>query len=140
MGYQQTLEANGVIVKHYKEFGSYQGTWISVLEDGRFIEGSYGSCSGCDAFEAEFGYGDEPEINDGKYYLGNRSWDEGSLSTLDQYEIDKKTYEKRLKDFGKSYLDSAETKEEIISRYKIKCEGEYSWEDDKEILEWLLTH
>jgi len=28
MGYKSALEANDVTVKEYKEFGSYQGTWI----------------------------------------------------------------------------------------------------------------
>lgn len=60
MGYTEALEATGAKVKEYKEFGSYQGTWIAIIEDGRFIEGSYGSCSGCDSFQAEFGYSDTP--------------------------------------------------------------------------------
>jgi hypothetical protein len=43
----------------YTEFGSYQGEWVAVLEDGDNLElwkGYYGSCSGCDWIEAEKNY------------------------------------------------------------------------------------
>lgn len=58
MGYRQALEAAGAEIEEYKEFGSYQGTWFAVLTNGNIVEGAYGSCSGCDAFESEFGYKD----------------------------------------------------------------------------------
>lgn len=139
MGYQSALEANDVTVKEYKEFGSYQGTWIAVLEDGRFVEGSYGSCSGCDAFQAEFGYGEEKIIKqeNGKYYRENYYWDEDSVITEEEANELNKKYDVKLKSFGEGYLNGAETKDEIVARYKRKCEDEYAWEDDKEILEWL---
>lgn len=44
---------------YYKEFGSYQGDWLMVTTDGeeyQIYKGGYGSCSGCDSYEAEFGY------------------------------------------------------------------------------------
>lgn len=40
----------------YVEFGSYQGEYVVVLDDGDDIQlykGYYGSCSGCDWLEAE---------------------------------------------------------------------------------------
>ena len=61
MSYQQAIEAAGCDVIEFKEFGSYQGEWLAlVIHDGEvgIIEGSYGSCPGCDAFEAEFGWED----------------------------------------------------------------------------------
>lgn len=54
-GYVRALEAAGVKVLAFEEFGSYQGDWWARVEGG-FVTGSYGSCSGCDAFEAEFGW------------------------------------------------------------------------------------
>ncbi len=45
MGYREALEAAGCEVHDFKEFGSYQGTWLAhVTHDGQtgFIEGSYG--------------------------------------------------------------------------------------------------
>lgn len=140
MGYAQALEANGVVIKQYKEFGDYQGTWIALLEDGRFIEGSYGSCSGCDAFQAEFDYGTEELVlqEDGKYHEDNFSWND-VISNEQADEHNKKHFE-RLRTFGQGYLNSSETKEEIIKRYaeKIK-DDEWAWEDDKQIFEWLNT-
>lgn len=46
-------------ILYYQEFGSYQGEWIlfSCNEDQYFIyKGYYGSCSGCDDYEAELSY------------------------------------------------------------------------------------
>jgi hypothetical protein len=139
MGYQAALEANDVTVREYKEFGSYQGTWIAILDDGRFVEGGYGSCSGCDAFEGEFGYSNEEIIKqeNGKYYKENYYWDEEKVITEEQANAHNEKYKAKLRQFGSCYLDSAETKDEIVARYRHKCNDEYAWEDDKEILEWL---
>lgn len=75
-GYWGALVAAGATVHVFQEFGDYQGTWIALvtygLETG-WINGSYGSCSGCDAFQAEFGYEKESfdKIADfGETYLG----------------------------------------------------------------------
>ena len=58
--YEGALIAAGATVRECKWFGSYQGIWMAdvTLPDGRsgLIRDYYGSCSGCDAFEAEFGY------------------------------------------------------------------------------------
>ena len=80
MSYQQALEAAGATVHVFQEFGSYQGDWwAKVTFNGKtgWIHDYYGSCSGCDAFEAEFGWNDE-ENDD---------------------------YQERLAKFGKEYLD-----------------------------------
>jgi hypothetical protein len=138
MGYSEAIESNGLKIKEMKEFGSYQGTWIAILEDGRFIEGSYGSCSGCDAFQAEFNYDEEiVKQENGKYYPNNNTWEDEI--TEGEAIAKNKEYSEKLKSFGKRYTDSAETKEEIVSRYTIKCNDEFAWDDDKEILEWLKT-
>lgn len=46
---------------YFREFGSYQGDWLMVTYNhaaSEYVlwEGGYGSCSGCDAWEATFGY------------------------------------------------------------------------------------
>ena len=64
MSYQRALEAAGARIIAFEEFGSYQGTWVARVEYGGetgWVIGSYGSCSGCDAFEAEFGWSDPDE-------------------------------------------------------------------------------
>lgn len=64
MSYSQALEAAGAEVLAYKEFGSYQGDWYAKVNLGGaaiLIGGAFGSCSGCDAFQAEFGWEDEDQ-------------------------------------------------------------------------------
>lgn len=81
MSYQEALEAAGAKVKHYEQFGDWQGSWYAVVEyndETGMVYGEYGSCSGCDAFEAEFSY---------------------------KYE-DTPEYKERLKEFGRQYLDN----------------------------------
>ena len=61
-GYQRAMEAAGASVPAFAEFGSYQGDWWAVvIYEGKvgYVNGSYGSCSGCDAFECEFGWGND---------------------------------------------------------------------------------
>ena len=140
MSYRLALEKAGVVVKEYTTFGSYQGTWIALLEDGRIVEGSYGSCSGCDAWDGEFGYYEGEIIeHDGKYYRENRYWDEDEEITKEEAEAETQKYWDRVAAFGQSYLNGAESFEEVINRYIQKCNDEYAWEDDKEILEWLKS-
>ena len=52
MTYQDILVKAGYPVKYYEEFGSYQGNWAAILEDGGVILGYFGSCSGCDDYKA----------------------------------------------------------------------------------------
>lgn len=57
--YVRALEAAGAEILAFEEFGSDQGDWwAKVVYRGQtgWINGSYGSCSGCDAFQSEFGW------------------------------------------------------------------------------------
>lgn len=87
MSYAEALEAAGAVVIEFEEFGSYQGDWWAKVRykgvEG-WVCGSYGSCSGCDAFEAEFG------------------WD----------ARDRDDYKTRLAAFGAGYLEDLRTQEE----------------------------
>lgn len=140
MGYQRALEVCGVEIVEFKEFGSYHGDWFALLSDGRIVPGSYGSCSVCDAFQAEFGYYEEiTQQENGKYFKDNRSWDDEAEITKEQADEENAGYLERLRNFGEGYINGAETLDEVIQRYTVKCEGEYSWDDDKEILEWLKS-
>ena len=91
MSYRESLEAAGAKVLEFSTFGSWQGEWVALVEyngEVGWVQGSFGSCSHCDAFEAEFGYED--------------CYDEN--------------YDKRLADFGKSYLDGLMTTE-LTAKY-----------------------
>ena len=108
---------------------------MALLEDGRIITGSYGSCSGCDAFEAEFGYSADG-CTDHEY-----SPEEGC--TACQAKADE--YQTKLVEFGKSYLNSFATYEEVLTEYTNRRDSEnYFPEEDQEVLDWLksftLTH
>jgi len=89
--YAKALEAAGAKVLLFKEFGSYQGDWLAlvVLPDrSGWVRGSFGSCSGCDAFESEFGWKDEKE--------------------------DPEEYNIKLKAFGENYLEQIMNDEEAL--------------------------
>lgn len=94
MSYQEALEAAGAEVLVFEQFGSYQGDWLArVLYEGQelYINGSYGSCSGCDAFEAEFGF-DEQKCNVHIYQYDSPDCTEC-----------KAAYQQKLADFGRRY-------------------------------------
>lgn len=84
-GYALALHCAGVDVLDFENFGSYQGEWWARVQfpSGEifFVPGSYGSCSGCDAFEAEF------------------EWDSD----------ERPDYAHRLRDFGREYLTNCYT-------------------------------
>lgn len=91
MSYQSALEAAGAEVIQFEYFGSYQGDWLALVRvDGALgvVEGWYGSCSYCDAFESEFGYSESGE-----------------------------DYQERLADFGRGYLP-ANTLDEMLAKCK----------------------
>lgn len=60
--YEVVAFARGQDVVLYQEFGSYQGEWLLMARDPEqyyVYKGYYGSCSGCDSFEAWRGYDDD---------------------------------------------------------------------------------
>lgn len=91
-GYEKALTAAGVKLLAFEQFGSYQGDWWAHVEfpngESYFVNGSYGSCSGCDAFEAEFGWNDDKEPN----------------------------YLHKLRDFGREYLSDCYTYEQALAK------------------------
>lgn len=136
MGYSTAMKAAGAKVFDYKETGSYQGSWYAFVEyKGQvgIAEGSYGSCSGCDSYEAEFGFCDYPEERDGKYY---KDWNEEV--SKEEYETLIDNYNKRLSDFGESYLKNISTREMIETRIANLKEDDWFDEEEKEGLDWCI--
>lgn len=101
MGYKDAIEAAGASVIEFERFGSYQGDWWAKTNLG-WIHGSYGSCSGCDAFEGEFGYGCE---NCEEHQYSSKYECKG----CSECEKSAAEYKRRLADFGRGYLDGAMT-------------------------------
>jgi len=135
MGYSESLEAAGAKVIAYKQFGSYQGDWAAFVElngEKVVITGSYGSCSGCDAFEAEFSWGDQPEERDGKYYY---NYDEVTKEEFDQKTLE---YNNKLSEFGASYLRNPSTKDILQTRLENLKKEDWFSEEEREMVEWCL--
>jgi hypothetical protein len=103
MSYESAMEAAGAEILASQAFGSYQGDmWCRVRyagEEGWVCIG-YGSCSGCDSYEAEFGYGDEHDHPDGATYVGLHSQEFSPATCAKCAEL-----QARLVDFGKRYVD-----------------------------------
>ena len=101
MGYSSALEAAGCTILAFEKFGSYQGDWWAKVQyDGAqgWIHGSYGSCSGCDAFEAEFGWGGSEKCPEHEFHYGKEE-----IQCVD-CRIARDKYLMRLADFGRGYL------------------------------------
>lgn len=108
MGYSEALEAAGAKIIAFQEFGSYQGDWFAFVEyQGKcgWVQGSYGSCSGCDAFESEFSY---TPISCSEHEYEDKS----GLDCSDCESV-LADYKKRLAEFGASYLDGFQNQDEI---------------------------
>lgn len=116
--YDLALEMAGATILAFGRFGDYQGTWIAKVQllDGTeaWVSGSYGSCSGCDAFEANF-----------------RDYLSGNEKTDDQWR-------KELAEFGQGYLNNnTRTWDELMA----EAQASADWDlDADEIIEFLNTH
>ena len=83
MSYKSALIAAGAEVLEFGQFGDYSGIWLAKVNyngETGWIQDWFGSCSYCDAFEADF---------------CGRIWDN---------EESPEEYDKRLADFGMKYL------------------------------------
>jgi hypothetical protein len=127
MSYQLALEAAGARVLAFEQFGSYQGDWWARVRVGRrigWIGGSFGSCSGCDAFEAEFGYANDA-CRDKHYSHAPEC--EGCIAA-------KAVYQKRLSDFGATYIESMMSKIDAIK----KASENLRWDGDAQnMVDWI---
>ena len=95
MSYRDSLEAAGAEVLQFAKFGDYSGQWFAKVRyngETGWIQDWFGSCTMCDAFEAEFGYEydedadyEERLANFGKRYLGTILPAEHYLPKIDEY-------------------------------------------------------
>lgn len=117
--YHLALHMTGVKVLAYETFDDYQGTWLAHIEfpngERYFIHDYYGSCSGCDEFQAR-------DIMERKY-----NYDTG------QYE-ENLAYAHELRDFGREYLTNCMTEEQTLA----KTSENLSWDHDAEkMVTWV---
>ena len=138
--YGLLLERAGATVLAFKAFGSYQGDWFAKVEWMRpgdftpqvlWVTGAFGSCSHCDAFEAEFGYGCDCEDRD---YRTDECADVTKAPCVARREAMAKA--------GLNYLNNAMTPAEVLAEWTRKVEGpreEWEWvdEEDAQVLAFL---
>jgi hypothetical protein len=112
--YLDSLKAAGVEVIDACEFGDYEGSWYAVVKYNNqylMVEGSYGSCSGCDAFLAEFGYIDYNE----------------------------EKYKRKLIEFGKGYLVQGCDLKKAIENAEKDCEWDIDSEQKLKWLKMIYN-
>lgn len=111
MAYQECLEAAGVKVHAYSLFGDYQGSWYADCSVGGIrgiIHGYYGSCTGCDVYQAEF-----------------NEYDSDSENAL--------AISEKEREFGKAYLPDFQSFSEALE----EVTGDSFMDNSAEIETWL---
>ena len=133
MSYNTAMEAAGAKVHEFERFGSYQGDWVAKVEfEGKegFVQGYYGSCSGCDAFEGEFGWS-------GSHYHGDEYVYSDNLEKFDPECNECVEFKTKLVEFGKEYLETIMTCDEAIK----KASENIEWDmDAQEMVKWVEAH
>jgi hypothetical protein len=108
VSYRRAIEAAGAVVHEYGAFGDYQGTWwAKVTFEGKngWVRGNYGSCSGCDAFQEEFGYDTREECDE-------HAFEYPVPEDCVHCKRAKAAYQTKLIAFGLSYLTSIMSQQE----------------------------
>jgi len=93
MSYRESLEAAGARVLDFAHFGDWQGSWMALVEyQGQrgWVQGFFGSCDHCDAFQAQFDWDSDFACED---------------------------VQQRLAQFGRTYLDDMQTTEQVLRYY-----------------------
>ncbi len=110
---------------------------FTVGEKG-IVEGSYGSCSGCDAFQAEFDYFDEPQKQDGKFYKRGHFWDSEDECTEEEFNKAILAYDLKLANFGKPYLEQMYDKAHYERRLSQLDSENWFDEETKDYCQWAI--
>lgn len=130
MSYQQAMEAAGAYVADFEEFGSYQGDWWAKVEfNGRtgFVRGYFGSCTGCDAFQGEFGYHEE-RCDEHRWKRPEEFADCPSCKSKAA------SYQERLAAFGAEYLEDIQSAETAV----MNASRNLDWDSDaRAMVDWI---
>jgi hypothetical protein len=125
--YSSALEAAGAVVHAFEHFGSYQGDWwakVTYKGETGYVHGYYGSCSVCDAFEAEFGWNEES--------CETHAYD--PQRECPACDAAKAAHAEKLRAFGAEYLDVVLSKEAAVA----EASKNLDWDSDaQEMVNWL---
>jgi len=128
--YKLALKEAGAEILAFESFGSYQGEWwAKVIWNGEtgWVNGSYGSCSGCDAYQSEFGFINE-ECEAHRY--------DYQETCPDCVEV-KAAIQQRIINFGKTYLEDMLLTQEEAEK---KASANIEWDTDAvPMLEWIKS-
>ncbi len=142
MGYTEALEKAGCKIIKYEEFGCYQGTWLAFVKykgEKGIVQGSFGSCSVCDAFQSEFDYCDSPSEIQGKFYK-TPYIDEYEEITKEEFDNLLLEIEPKFIDFGNSYLAGGlYDKQFYLTKLEKLDENEWFDEEEKEYCLWAIN-
>lgn len=133
MSYQIAMEAAGAEVTAFQEFGSYQGDWFAKIKhngETGWVHGTYGSCSGCDSFQAEF------SCDDDDYGCAEQNHEYNKQPDCPTCQARSERYQQRLANFGSGYLTSLMTQDEAENIAKDNWDDE----DGAEQLEFLRNN
>ena len=122
-GYKLAMETAGAVVHEFATFGSYQGDWWALVtfEGSRgWVNGGYGSCSGCDAWEAEIDV--SHYTGPGKYEGTYHSGYDGPVEGCSRCEDGKV----QVSAFGRGYLSGMMSQEEAVAQASRNLE----WDSD----------
>lgn len=146
MSYQTALTAAGAVVIDFMYAGSYQGTWGAAVEyQGKrgLVTGAFGSCTVCDAFQAEFDhcqYG--PDVISYNAETNTYTKDYGDVvCTKQEYDDQQTEYQQKLAAFGESYLHVIQDAWDIQNQINHLSKDEDDWgaEEKLTLLRWALT-
>lgn len=143
MSYELALKAAGaeVIDTHYA--GSYQGTWGAiVIYNGKkgLVTGSFGSCSYCDAFQAEFEDYDcvrDTIEYDAEKNIYTKHWGD-TICTKEEYDAQQLEYQEKLSAFGQRYLHVVQDKFDVENQLANTSNDDWYDDEMSELLNWAL--
>lgn len=139
MSYEQALTAAGATVHASEHFGSYQGEALADLTyEGRrgILSFGFGSCSGCDSWEAFEGYGDNESCPDHKYEYNSSVTDRCVLCG-----VAKALWQSRVADFGRDMLNGVMFTTAELARYREQLVEQTEWDHDAQAqLRWFDEH
>lgn len=133
LDYEDALKAAGATVMAFERFGSCEGDWFAKVEfNGKvgYVHGAFGSCSGCDAFEAEIGILPDSCEQHSQYESREKRKDCIACREIQA------TAQAKVVEFGLGYLDEILTQEQA----EALAAKDVEWDlDAVKMLRWIQS-